>query len=92
MVRSICIAVLCILSMGLPAWAQNGVITGKATDASGAVIPGVELTLTSVSVMGMRNTVSDEQGIYRFDFLPPGSYTLKFELPGFRALYVKEFR
>ena len=30
--------------------------------------------------------VSDEQGGYRFHFLPPGTYTLKFELPGFRVL------
>ena len=36
--------------------------------------------------MGVRDVITDEQGGYRFDFLPPGVYALKFELPGFRAL------
>jgi len=85
-VRTICLAALCTLAMGLTALAQNGIITGKVVDASGAVLPGVELSLTSASVMGIRSTVSDEQGNYRFDFLPPGAYTLKFELAGFRSL------
>ncbi|PYS37162.1 MAG: hypothetical protein DMG14_22230 [Acidobacteria bacterium] len=72
--------------IAVPAWAQDGVITGKVTDASGAVIPGVVIALTSPGVMGARDVITDEQGGYRFNFLPPGAYALKFELPGFRTL------
>jgi hypothetical protein len=75
-----------ILLAATACWAQDAVITGKVTDTSGAVLPGVEITLNSPGVMGTRSVVSDEQGGYRFNFLPPGTYTLKFELPGFRVL------
>src|SRR5437867_1716798 len=75
-----------VLLIADPCWAQDAVITGKVTDSSGAVIPGVGITLTSPGVMGAREVVSDEQGGYRFNFLPPGVYALKFELPGFRSL------
>ena len=44
------------------------------------------LTLTSTAVMGVRTTVTDEQGNYRIGFLPPGSYSLKFELQGFGSV------
>jgi hypothetical protein len=79
-------AVLFVLLTTVTCWAQDGVITGKVTDSSGAVIPGVGITLSSSGVMGARNFVSDEQGGYRFNLLPPGAYSLKFELPGFRTL------
>src|SRR5687767_7907128 len=46
-------------------WAQDGVITGRITDSSGAVLPGVNLSLTGTSIMGVRTAVSDEQGGYR---------------------------
>ena len=40
-----------ILFLAVPCWAQEGVITGRVTDSSGAVLPGVDLTLTSTAVM-----------------------------------------
>jgi hypothetical protein len=74
------------LAVSLSAFAQDGVITGKVADPSGAVLPGVTLSLTSTSVMGVRTAVTDEQGGYRFSLLPPGSYTVKFELQGFNSV------
>ena len=85
-VGTIVLAAFCMFAMEVTGWAQNGVITGKVTDPSGAVLPGVGLSLTSPAVMGTRTAVTDEQGGYRFDFLPPGTYTVKFDLPGFRTL------
>src|SRR3989441_1086930 len=68
-------------------WAQqDGVITGKITDGSGAVLPGVGLELTGPAVMGTRTAVSDETGTYRFGLVPPGVFTVKYELPGFKTL------
>src|SRR5262249_3537741 len=52
----------------------------------GAVIPGVDITLTSPAVQGNRTTVSGETGSYQFLLLPEGTYTLKFALPGFKTL------
>src|SRR5262245_26670617 len=67
------------------AWAQQttGAIRGSVTDSSGAVMPGVTVTLTGVAVQGTPTAVTDEAGRYRFPSVPPGSYTLEFVLTGF---------
>src|SRR6185295_5733978 len=46
----------------------------------------VTITLTSSQVMGERAQISDERGTYRFTLLPPGTFSVKFELPGFKTL------
>ena len=79
-------ATLFTLSIAASSAAQDGVITGRVIDPSGAVLPGVSLSLTSPSVMGVRTAITDDQGGYRFGLLPPGVYTLKFELQGFNSV------
>src|SRR4029078_11152721 len=77
------------LLLGAPiAQAQTtGSITGFVTDGSGAVLPGVTITLTGERLIGGDQTqVSDASGTYRFDRLSPGSYNVKFELQGFRTV------
>src|SRR5207247_10617783 len=64
----------------------TGSINGKIVDSSGAVLPGVTVTASSPSLMGVQTTVSDASGNYRFPALPPGTYTVTFELPGFNTL------
>src|SRR5947208_9244523 len=71
------------------AWAQvqTGSIAGVVTDASNAVLPGVTVSLSGEKLIGgTQSQVTDSSGSYRFDRLPPGSYRLKFELPGFRTV------
>src|SRR5688572_14824679 len=80
------IAALSTWLVAATCWAQDGVITGRISDASGAVLPGVNLSLTGTSIMGVRSAVSDEQGGYRFGLLPPGAYALKLEMPGFNSV------
>jgi hypothetical protein len=67
-------------------WAQDGVITGRISDASGAALPGVSLSLSGTAIMNVRTALSDEQGAYRFGLLPPGAYALKLELQGFNTV------
>ena len=64
----------------------TGSINGKVADSSGAVLPGVTVTASSPSLMGVQTAVSDTSGNYRFPALPPGSYTVTFDLPGFNTL------
>ncbi len=64
----------------------TGSISGKVTDTSNAVLPGVTVNATSPSSMGVQSSVTDGGGNYRFPALPPGTYTLSFELPGFNTL------
>ena len=79
-----CTAVV-MLAAPLSSWAQRttGDIRGVITDASGAVLPGVTVTLRSRSVPGAPTTVTNETGVYRFPNLPPGNYDLSAELSGF---------
>jgi hypothetical protein len=68
-------------------WAQTaagtGVIAGTVTDNTKAVLPGVTVTVSGATVMGTPNTVTNENGGFRVPSLPPGEYTVRFELTGF---------
>src|SRR3954451_6590890 len=64
----------------------TGSINGKVADTSQAVLPGVTVTVASPSLMGVQTAVTDGGGNYRFPALPPGTYTVTFELPGFNTL------
>lgn len=84
-----CLVWLCtaavLLAVPLAASAQRttGDIRGVVTDESGAILPGVTVTIRSTAVPGAPTTVTNEAGIYRFPNLPPGSYDITAELSGF---------
>jgi len=60
-------------------------VTGEVTDTSGAPIVGVRITLTNAAT-GVRTTMqTNEAGHYYQRALPPGSYTLQAEHPGFKT-------
>ena len=68
------------------AWAQaTGSISGTARDQSGAVLPGVTVTVTHTGTGGTRTTVSNESGAYALPNLPLGPYRLEATLQGFNA-------
>src|SRR5262249_28660251 len=77
-----------LLLLATSAFGQEftGTINGRVTDASGAVIPGVNISLTSNAIQGTRAAISGETGAYQFVLLPAGTYNLKFELPGFKTI------
>lgn len=77
------------LSVVTPALAQvqTGSILGAVTDSSGAVLPGATVSLSGDRLIGgVQPFVTDTSGTYRFDRLPPGNYTVKFELQGFKTV------
>src|SRR6476659_9283280 len=86
------VAVLAACLLASTAFAQGGgasttgSINGKVADSSGGVLPGVTVSATSPSLMGVQSSVTDTGGNYRFPALPPGTYTVSFELPGFSTL------
>src|SRR5262245_62009894 len=77
-----------VLSAAAPASAQRttGEIVGLVTDESGAVLPGVTVTIRGSGVGGSPTVVSSETGGYRFPALPPGDYTIEYTLQGFATL------
>ncbi len=81
-----CAALLLAVPMA-HAQQQTGSITGSVSDDSGAVLPGVNVTLTGDRIIGgTQSKVTDASGSYRFDRLAPGAYDVKFELQGFRTV------
>jgi hypothetical protein len=68
------------------AWAQTftGGVRGVVQD-SGGVVPGVTVTLTNEANGAVRSEVSNEQGLYNFAAVPPGTYSVKAELTGFKT-------
>ena len=76
---------LAILAAAMPAAAQltESRISGKVTDASAAVLPGVTVTVTSTTTGAARTAVSDAGGAFTVTNLGPGTYTVLFSLDGF---------
>ncbi len=95
MKRPVFHVVLVVLTTGLLAPASalaqgggassTGTINGRVTDTSNAVLPGVTVTASSPAMMGVQTAVTNAEGQYRFPAIPPGTYTLTFELPGFNT-------
>jgi hypothetical protein len=83
--RLVCAFVLCLFARVLCAQ-TFGEITGEVKDPSGAVIPGAPVTATNTSTNAMRQTFTNEAGIYSFPALLPGPYSVKVELPGFQTV------
>jgi len=61
----------------------TGDIRGVVTDESGAVLPGVTVTLRGSAVQGTPTAVTNESGVYRFPNLAPGTYEITAELASF---------
>jgi len=88
-VRATAIVALLALLVGVaPALAQvqTGEITGKVTDDTGAILPGVSVTVTSPALIQPQTAATSESGTFRFTLIPIGTYTVKFELPGFKTV------
>lgn len=66
---------------------QTGSILVRVHDEQGAAIPGVAVTLTSSAlVAGTAGGTTDSGGVNRFPSLPPGVYSVRLELQGFRPV------
>lgn len=61
-----------------------GSVTGFAKDPSGAVVPGVRITLTNAATNAKHIANTDGSGAYHFAQLPPAIYSLVAEAAGFK--------
>src|SRR5262245_32855644 len=62
---------------------SRGTVTGSVTDPTGAVIAGAEVTLTSAATKLSRTTTTNGEGLYRFEAVDPGTYSVKVNATGF---------
>lgn len=67
--------------------AQTGSIAGTVRDASGAVLPGVTVEVSSPALIEkVREAVTDGAGVYKVERLRPGVYSVTFTLTGFSVV------
>jgi len=78
---------LCILLVMCTGWlmaSPTGSIMGFVKDPTGALIPGVKITLTNTATNAQLSTLSNENGRFEFPQLAPARYSLVVESPGFK--------
>jgi Carboxypeptidase regulatory-like domain len=82
-------ALFLALCISKPALSQNrntGEIRGVVTDASGAVLPGVTVTVSNIETGETKEFVTNGDGIYDTVSTPPGRYNVTFSTKGFKKL------
>jgi carboxypeptidase family protein len=82
--------ILCGLALGLASsvLAQNsnsGDIRGTVTDTSGAVVPGVNVTVTDTDTGVINKYVTNNDGLYDTNSILPGTYTVEFSKGGYES-------
>src|SRR5688572_24600426 len=83
---AILITLLAFTMNATSGWAQGTAeISGSVKDATGAVLPGVEVTVSQTETGVTRTTITNETGSYVLPNLPLGPYRLEATLPGFRT-------
>src|SRR5688500_16434671 len=75
---------LTLVASAASAQEQRGSIEGVVKDTSGAVLPGVTVSLQSTSGAKLE-AVTDSEGIFRFPSVAPSTYTLVANLSGFTS-------
>src|SRR6266536_2306968 len=78
-----------LVPLDAPGQTSTATLTGTARDSSGAVLPGVAITVTSTERNTSYSTISNETGNYVVPALNPGTYTVAAELTGFKK-FVQE--
>jgi hypothetical protein len=70
---------------------QTGTINGTIQDTEGLPLPGVTVTIKSPAlILPQMNTITNQQGIYRFPSLLPGTYEVTYEFPGMNTFVRKD--
>jgi hypothetical protein len=80
------VALVCVAGAAMAQGQQSGTLSGRMSSADGLSLPGAAVTVSSPALQGVRATVTDINGVYSFPGLPPGEYTVKFEMHGMSAV------
>jgi outer membrane receptor protein involved in Fe transport len=78
------LASLLLLAAGVMAQISRGTVSGIVTDSAGAVITGAKVELTNKNTGVTLTTSTNSAGIYRFDSVDLGAYSLKISQTGFK--------
>lgn len=81
----VAISIAIFASSSAFAQSTTGIVQGSVKDQSGAVLPGVEITVLNLSTNQSRTTVTNERGDYTVPQIPIGVYSVAATLPGFKT-------
>ena len=81
-----------LIPASLAAQAVTGTILGTVTDDTGAVLPGVTVTVTHTDTGLVRTAVTDSAGEFTVPSIPTGTYSVSAELQGFKTVMVPSLR
>src|SRR5688572_6835966 len=82
------LVLIAVFTSGSSAAAQatTGSITGRVVSSDGQPLPGVTVSMTSTALQGSRTAITSASGDYFIGVLPPGMYSVSFDLGGFQAV------
>jgi len=66
----------------------TGSLKGRITDKQGYPLPGAFIYVSSPALLGIQNYITADTGSYAFILLPPGTYKVTVEMPGFKTVNV----
>jgi Carboxypeptidase regulatory-like domain len=81
--KLLCVFVLA--AAGLLGQTVSSSVLGMVTDPTGAFVPSAELQLTDANTGSVRNSTSDNSGLFSFPNVPPSTYTLTVRAKGFKT-------
>src|SRR4029453_12935138 len=81
-----CLLMGLVFPASLHAQETRGRISGRVTDTSKATVPGASVTVTDVARGATASATTNEQGLFQFNYLLPGTYTVRVELQGFKKV------
>src|SRR5271168_5116427 len=65
--------------------AVNATLLGTVTDSTGSIVPNAKVVVTEVNTNISRTGGTNESGNFTFPDLPPGNYSVRVEIAGFKA-------
>ena len=84
------LALIALVAGAVSAQTTLGRLTGTVLDASGAVLPGATITVTSEQTNQVQTAVSNETGVFVFPQVAVGTYKVEISLQGFKgAIFTK---
>src|SRR5215813_6727747 len=81
----LCTGLLLLAPSGSWSQANSATFHGTVGDPTGAVVPGVTVTLTNQNTGAAMSQTTKERGDFTFTFVPAGVYTVRIEAPGFKT-------
>lgn len=85
--KSVVIALMIVIAASMTAFAQSGgsTVRGTVTDAQGNVVSGATVNITNAEKNFTRTQSTNQEGVYLFTSIPPGTYKLDVEAAGFKT-------